>query len=151
MANPVCEVLVTDAQLNVPENRVDAVAGARVDFQGIVRGSEQGRDIEGIDYEAHREMAEHQLKQIAAQAAIQFELRSVIIHHRIGFVAVGEPSLFMRVCSGHREAAFQASRWIVDELKKKVPIWKRPKFKVQNHARPGSSPPAKAAAAAAGK
>ena len=132
MANPVCEVLVTEAQLNAPENRVDLTAGARVDFQGIVRGSEDGREIEGIVYEAHREMAEHQLKQIAEQAAIEFGLRSIIIHHRIGFVVVGEPSLFTRVCSGHREAAFQASRWIVEELKKKVPIWKRPKFKVQN-------------------
>jgi molybdopterin synthase catalytic subunit len=129
MANPVCEVLVTDARLNVPKKRVDAAAGARVDFQGIVRGSEAGREIEGIDYEAHREMAEHQLKQIAEQAAIQFDLRSVIIHHRIGFVAVGESSLFMQVCSRHREAAFQACRWAVDELKKKVPVWKRPRFK----------------------
>ena len=129
MANPVCEVLVTEAQLNAPENRVDLTAGARVDFEGIVRGCEEGREIEGIDYEAHCKMAEHQLKQIAEQAAIEFGLRSIIIHHRIGFVAVGEPSLFMRVCSGHREAAFQASRWIVEELKKKVPIWKRPRFK----------------------
>jgi molybdopterin synthase catalytic subunit len=128
MANLVCEVLVTEAQLNAPGNRVDPAAGASVDFLGIVRGSEDGREIEGIDYEAHREMAEHQLKQIAEQAAIQFGLRSIIIHHRIGFVAVGEPSLFTRVCSGHREAAFEASRWIVEELKKKVPIWKRPRF-----------------------
>jgi molybdopterin synthase catalytic subunit len=141
MANPVCEVLVTEAQLNAPENRVDPAAGARIDFQGIVRASEDGREIEGIDYEAHRKMAEHQLREIAEQAIIQFELRSVIIHHRIGFVAVGEPSLFMRVFSGHRQAAFQASRWMVDELKKKVPIWKRPRFKIQNDM-PGSSPPA---------
>ena len=129
MANPVCEVLVTDARLNAPESRVDPAAGARVEFQGIVRDSEDGREIEGIDYEAHQEMAEHQLKKIAEQAAIEFELRSVIIHHRIGFVAVGESSLFMRVCSRHRQAAFEGSRWIVDELKKKVPIWKRPRFK----------------------
>jgi molybdopterin synthase catalytic subunit len=129
MANPVCEVLVTDAQLNAPGNQVDFAAGAAVDFRGIVRGFEDGREIEGIDYEAHRKMAEHQLRQIAEQATIQFDLRSVIIHHRIGFVPVGEPSLFMRVCSGHRQAAFQAGRWIVDELKKKVPIWKRPRFK----------------------
>ena len=88
-------------------------------------------------------MAEHQLREIAEQALIQFDLRSVIIHHRIGFVAVGEPSLFMRVFSGHRQAAFQASRWIVDELKKKVPIWKRPRFKVRNDM-PGSAPPATA-------
>jgi molybdopterin synthase catalytic subunit len=146
MANPVCEVLLSDGQLNALENRLDSAAGARVDFQGIVRGSEDGREIEGIDYEAHREMAEHQLKQIAEQAANEFGLRSVIIHHRIGFVAVGEPSLLMRVCSGHREAAFQASRWIVDELKKKVPIWKRPRFKIQNDMQPRSSPPAIAAA-----
>ena len=102
-----------------------------------MRGSEDGREIDGIDYEAHREMAEHQLQQIAEQAVIEFGLRSVIIHHRIGFVAVGEPSLFTRVCSGHREAAFQASRWIVEELKKKVPIWKRPRFK--NNALRGAS------------
>ena len=145
MANPVCEVLVTDAQLNAPENRVDPAAGARIDFQGIVRGSEDEREIEGIDYEAHWKMAEHQLREIAEQAIIQFDLRSVIIHHRIGFVAVGEPSLFMRVFSGHRQAAFQASRWIVDELKKKVPIWKRPRFKVRNDM-PGSAPPATALA-----
>jgi molybdopterin synthase catalytic subunit len=129
MANPVCEVLVTDAQLNAPGNQVDLAAGAAVDFRGIVRGFEDGREIEGIDYEAHRKMAEHQLRQIAEQATIQFDLRSVIIHHRIGFVPVGEPSLFMRVCSGHRQAAFQAGQRIVDELKKKVPIWKRLRFK----------------------
>jgi Molybdopterin converting factor, large subunit len=139
MANPVCEVLVTEAQLKAPENLLDPAAGAAVEFQGIVRGSEEGVEIEGIDYEAHHEMAEHQLKEIAEQAAIQFGLRCVIIHHRIGFVAVREPSLFMRVCSGHREAAFQASRWIVDELKKKVPIWKRPRFKVGNRQQWGSA------------
>jgi molybdopterin synthase catalytic subunit len=135
MANPLCEVLVTEAQLNAPENPMDPAAGARVDFLGVVRGSEDGREIDGIDYEAHWQMAEHQLRQIAGRAAIEFGLRSVSIHHRVGFVAVGEPSLFMRVCSGHRDAAFQASRWIVDELKKKVPIWKRPRFKTESQRR----------------
>jgi molybdopterin synthase catalytic subunit len=137
MANPVCEVLVTEAQLNTPDNPTDPAAGAIVDFQGIVRGSENGREIKGIDYEANGEMAEHQLKQIAKQAWIQFGLRFVIIHHRIGFVPVGQASLLMRVCSGHREAAFLASQWIVDELKKKVPIWKHPEFKIE-HLSPSS-------------
>jgi molybdopterin synthase catalytic subunit len=140
MANPVCEVLLTDAPLVAPEDPMDPAAGARVEFQGIVRGSEDGREIEGIDYETHRQMAEHQLQRIAERAAIQFSVRSIIIHHRIGFVAVGHPSLFVRVCSGHREAAFQASRFIVDELKKKVPIWKRAKFKIQNGAQSGLLP-----------
>ena len=146
MANPVCKVLLTKAPLKAPENDVDPAAGAVVVFWGVVRELEDRRKIEGIDYEAHWKMAEHQLRQIAEQAMIQFELRLVIIHHRIGFVAVGEPSLFMRVFSGHRQAAFQASRWIVDELKKKVPIWKRPRFKIQNDIQPGSSPPATVAA-----
>src|SRR5881227_2332816 len=128
MANVVCEILVTQAPLGARVNDI-AGAGAVVDFWGVVRPIEDGREIEGIDYEAHREMAEHQLAKIAEQAAEDFGLKQVLIHHRIGFIAVGEPSLFMQVCSPHRNEAFRAGQWIVDELKKKVPIWKRPRFK----------------------
>jgi molybdopterin synthase catalytic subunit len=129
MTNLVCKILVTEAPPEAPRIEVEPAAGAVVDFFGIVRGSEDGHAIEGIDYEAHREMAEHQLRKIAEQAAEDFGLKQVLIHHRIGFIAVGEPSLFMRVCSPHRNEAFRAGQWIVDELKKKVPIWKRPRFK----------------------
>jgi molybdopterin synthase catalytic subunit len=131
MANPVCEVLVTEALLEAPPTGVDLAAGAAVDFLGIVRGSEDGREIDGIEYEAHREMAEHQLRKIAEQAAEKFGLTRAIIHHRIGFIAAGESSLFMRISSPHREEAFRASRWMVSELKKNVPIWKRPRFKAE--------------------
>ena len=127
MANFVCEVLLTNAPLR-PSGNDPLGAGAVVDFSGIVRSVEDGREIDGIEYEAHREMANHQLRQIAEQAAENFRLRVVIIHHRIGFIAVGEPSLFLRVTSLHREEAFRASQWIVNELKKKVPIWKKPRF-----------------------
>jgi molybdopterin synthase catalytic subunit len=99
----------------------------------VYKRQEDGREIEGIDYDAHREMAEHQLKRIAEQAAERFGLKLVIVHHRIGFIAVGEASLFLRVASPHRSEGFRASQWIVDELKKKVPIWKRPRFKVESH------------------
>ena len=127
MANIVYEVLLTNAPLRPPEN--DPLgAGAVVDFSGIVRSIEDGREIDGIEYEAHREMAEHQLRLIAEQAAENFRLQVVLIHHRVGFIAVGEPSLFLRVTSLHREEAFRASQWIVNELKKKVPIWKKPRF-----------------------
>ncbi|HEY2045994.1 MAG TPA: molybdenum cofactor biosynthesis protein MoaE [Candidatus Udaeobacter sp.] len=108
-------------------------AGAVVDFWGVVRLLEDSREIDGIDYDAHREMAEHQLKRIAELAAERFRLKLVIIHHRIGFIAVGEPSLFLRVASSHRSEGFRASQWIVDELKKKVPIWKRPRFKPESY------------------
>ncbi len=130
MANPVCEVLVTEARLKAARSGIDFAAGAVVDFWGIVRGSEEGREIDGIEYEAHREMAEHQLRQIAQQAIETFALKLIVVHHRIGFIAAGESSLFMRVASGHRAEAFRASQWVVDELKRKVPIWKRPKFKI---------------------
>ena len=70
---------------------------------------------------------------IAEQAAERFGLELVIIHHRIGFIAVGEASLFLQVASPHRSEGFRASQWIVDELKKKAPIWKRPRFKVESH------------------
>ncbi len=99
-----------------------------MDFFGIVRAKEGDREIAGIEYEANREMAEHQLTVIAQQAAIDFALSRIIITHRIGFVRVAEASLFLRVGSAHRSAAFSASMWIVDELKQKVPIWKRPVF-----------------------
>jgi molybdopterin synthase catalytic subunit len=128
MANSLCEILLTEAPLNPPENHVLS-AGAVVDFSGVVRRLEHGREIDGIEYEAHREMAEHQLRQIAGQAAAKFGLQLVVIHHRIGFVAAGEASLFLRVASQHRQEAFQAAQWIVNELKKKVPIWKRPRLR----------------------
>jgi molybdopterin synthase catalytic subunit len=133
MANPVCEVLLTEARLKAPQKDVNPAAGAVVDFWGIVRGSEDGREIDGIEYEAHREMAEHQLRLIAQQVVEKFALKLIVIHHRIGFIAVGQSSLYMRVASLHRAEAFRAGEWVVDELKRKVPIWKRPKFKIDNH------------------
>jgi molybdopterin synthase catalytic subunit len=137
MANPVCEVLLTDAQLKAPQEDVDLAAGAVVDFWGIVRASEDGDEIDGIKYEAHQVMAEHQLSRIAQQAIEKFELELIVIHHRTGFIAAGEASLFMRAASRHRAEAFRASQWVVDELKSKVPIWKRPKFKIDKEGATG--------------
>ncbi len=127
MANVVCEISVTQAPLAAQPRDIGG-AGAVIDFWGVVRPVEEGREIEGIDYEAHREMAEHQLKRIAEQAADRFDLKLVIVHHRIGFIAVGEASLLVQAASLHRGEGFRATQWIVDELKKSVPIWKRPVF-----------------------
>ena len=137
MANSVCKVLVTEAALQNPaeDDDVDLASGAVADFWGVVRKLEDARPIEGIDYEAHRAMAEHQMELIANAAIEKFGLNEVVLHHRIGFVRAGEPSLFLRVRTGHRGAAFDASKWIVDELKKKVPIWKKPKFTIDNQRR----------------
>ena len=138
MANSVSQVLLTEARLEAPKGddvdpstslRTSLSSGAMVDFWGVVRELEDGREIEGIDYEAHKTMAEHQMEIIADAAVETFRLKQVLLHHRTGFVRTGEASLFLRVSAQHRAAAFEASKWIVDELKKKVPIWKRARFK----------------------
>ena len=74
-------------------------------------------------------MAEHQMNLLAEKARNDFCLTSLILRHRVGFVPVGEASLFLRVAAGHRAAAFSGSQWLIEELKQKVPIWKRPVFK----------------------
>ena len=128
MAISVCEVSLTEAPLDLPVGRNDPGAGAIVVFWGAVRGSEDGREIAGIEYEAHRAMAEHQMRLVAESAAEKFEVREILLHHRIGFVPVAQPSVVVRVASGHRGVAFAASQWIMDELKRVVPIWKHPVF-----------------------
>jgi molybdopterin synthase catalytic subunit len=129
MAISVCEVSITEEPLELSAPKMDLEAGAIVVFWGAVRSLEDGREISGIDYEAHRTMAEHQMRIVAESAAEKFEVREIVLRHRIGFVAAGEPSVVVRVTSGHRGQAFSASEWIMDELKRVVPIWKRPVFK----------------------
>jgi molybdopterin synthase catalytic subunit len=128
------EILITSSPLQSRPNRWGGAAGASVDFWGVVRTLEDGHEISGIEYEAHQTMAQRQMEMIAEAARTKFGLEEMTLQHRIGFVAAGEASLFLRVASAHREAAFQASSWIVTELKKKVPIWKRPLFVRQSRA-----------------
>ena len=128
MANSVCAVLLTQAPIAQPGGQIPAETGAVVDFWGVVRLTENNALIAGIDYEAHVAMAEHQLRAVAQDAAERFPIRQVQITHRIGFVAAGEASLLVRVGSGHRAEAFRAAEWIVEQLKKRVPIWKHPVF-----------------------
>ena len=129
MAISVCEVSITQAPLDLPARKNNSAAGALVDFWGTVRALEDGREISGIEYEAHDRMAEHQMRGLAEGASEKFGCNKVIIHHRIGFVPAGEASIIVRVESAHRAAAFSANQWIMDELKRTVPIWKHPVFK----------------------
>src|SRR3977135_502528 len=130
MANCDCEVALVSGPLDLTSPAATVGAGAIVDFFGNVRRLENGKQIDGIEYEAHRVMAEHQLRKIAQEAAERFDLLAIRLRHCIGFVAVGETSLFLRVAGANRGAAFEASRWIIDELKKRVPIWKSVRFRV---------------------
>lgn len=100
--------------------------GAVVTFQGIVRGSEDGKPISGIEYEAFIEMARHQFSLIFSETEARWPIDAVHLVHRIGFVPVNEPSLWVEVRSAHRGEAFAACQHIIDEMKKRVPIWKKP-------------------------
>ena len=102
--------------------------GAVVVFDGIVRDNTRGRRTLHLDYEAYEEMAEKQLAELAAQAVSRFGVRAVTIVHRLGRLQIGETSVLIVVASAHRAAAFEANRWLIDTLKKTVPIWKKETF-----------------------
>jgi molybdopterin synthase catalytic subunit len=102
--------------------------GAVCVFDGIVRDNTRGRQTLYLDYEAYREMALAQMRRLAAEAVERFGVREVAMVHRLGRLRVGETSVLIVVASAHRAAAFDACRWLIDTLKKTVPIWKKETF-----------------------
>jgi molybdopterin synthase catalytic subunit len=102
--------------------------GAVCVFDGIVRDNTRGRKTLHLDYEAYREMALEQMRGLAAEAVTKFAVRDVAVVHRLGRLMVGETSVLVVVASAHRGAAFDACRWVIDTLKKTVPIWKKEQF-----------------------
>ena len=102
--------------------------GAVCVFDGIVRDNTRGRRTLHLDYEAYREMALTQMQGLAEQAVTNFGVRDVALLHRLGRLQVGESSVLIVVASAHRGAAFDACRWLIDTLKKQVPIWKKETF-----------------------
>ena len=102
--------------------------GAVVVFDGIVRNNSRGRQTLHLDYEAYEEMAGKQMRELAKESVSRFGVRQVVIVHRLGRLAVGETSVLIVVASAHRAQAYEASRWLIDTLKKTVPIWKKETF-----------------------
>jgi len=102
--------------------------GAVVVFEGIVRDHTRGRRTLYLDYEAYEEMALKQMDGLADQARSQFQIRDVALVHRLGRLEIGETSVLILVASAHRAAAFDACRWLIDTLKRTVPIWKKEYF-----------------------
>jgi molybdopterin converting factor subunit 1 len=102
--------------------------GAAVVFEGVVRNQTRGRLTRYLDYEAYEEMALRQMVGLAEQARKQFQVREVALVHRLGRLEIGETSVLVVVASAHRAAAFDACRWIIDTLKRTVPIWKKEYF-----------------------
>ena len=100
--------------------------GAVVYFLGVVRGTEEGAAIQAIDYESFQAMAEHQFNLLFDEMEKRWPIESVRLVHRVGVVQVNEPSLWVEVVAPHRQEAFAACQWLIDEMKRIVPIWKKP-------------------------
>lgn len=102
--------------------------GAVIAFEGIVRNNTRGRRTLYLDYEAYEAMALKEMEALAEQALRDYKIRDIRIVHRIGRIEIGETSVLIVVASAHRAAAFDACRFAIDTLKKKVPIWKKEYF-----------------------
>lgn len=102
--------------------------GAVVLFEGIVRNHSRGRRTLYLDYEAYESMAINEMQRLSHAALEQFKIRDVRLVHRLGRLEIGETSVLIAVASAHRPAAFEACRWLIDTLKKTVPIWKKEYF-----------------------
>ena len=106
----------------------ESADGAVVVFDGVVRNQTHGRRTLYLDYAAYEPMALQQMEQLAQQALASYAVRAVWLVHRVGRLEIGETSVFIAVASAHRAAAFDACRWLIDTLKKTVPIWKKEYF-----------------------
>jgi molybdopterin synthase catalytic subunit len=122
---------ITAAPLSVDEvNRrvTSPAAGAVVTFTGIVRGTNQGRQVRYLEYEAYPEMAESVLRQIGEEVKARWTVEEVAIVHRTGRLEIGEASVVIAIASGHRQGAFEAGRYAIDRIKQMVPVWKKEYF-----------------------
>ena len=98
--------------------------GATVLFVGTVRDVNDGRPVEGMEYTAYRGMAARELDAIARETAERFATHDVVVEHRLGELALGDVSVAIAVAHAHRGAAYDASRYVIEQLKRRVPIWK---------------------------
>lgn len=106
----------------------DGSDGAVVIFDGIVRNNTRGRPTLHLVYESYEAMALDQMRSLAADAKQRFAVREIVLVHRLGRLQIGESSVWIAVASAHRGSAFEACRWIIDTLKKTIPIWKKEFF-----------------------
>jgi molybdopterin synthase catalytic subunit len=108
------------------ERKMSGAMGAVIYFLGVVRGMEGEKKISAIEYEAFQKMVEHQFNLLFDEMGRRWPIESIRLVHRVGVVKVNEPSLWVEVVAPHRGEAFAACQWLIDEMKRAVPIWKKP-------------------------
>ena len=112
-------------------------SGAVDVFIGTTRNNADGKQVRSLEYEAHETMAVREIDKIAAKAFERWPIDAVSVVHRLGPVAIGEASVDIAVASPHRAEAFEACRFVIDTLKKEVPIWKKEQFEDGTSSWPG--------------
>ena len=110
----------------IAQRRMSPGMGAVVCFSGVVRAEEEGKNIRALEYEAFEPMVKHQFELIFREMEKRWPIESVRLVHRIGVVNVNDPSLWVEVTAPHRSEAFAACQYLIDEMKRVVPIWKKP-------------------------
>ena len=110
----------------IAEREMSDGMGAALVFHGVVRAKEDESTITAIDYEAFDDMACHQFELIFEEIDRQWPIESVRVVHRVGVVPVNEPSLWVEIIAPHRAEAFEACQFLINTMKERVPIWKRP-------------------------
>jgi molybdopterin synthase catalytic subunit len=123
------ELTITDQPIDeaalLSKRTLPTNMGAVIYFIGAVRDSESGAPIKAIEYEAFEDMVRHQFNLLFDQIEKRWPIQSIRLMHRIGRVNAGGPSLWVEVIAPHRGEAFAACQWLIDEMKRVVPIWKR--------------------------
>ena len=114
------EALETLPSLDVPEG-----AGAVISFLGRVRNHNEGRRVLSLEYAAYQELAVKEGRRILEEASQRFPLQALRAVHRTGHLKIGDGAVVVEVASSHRGEAFDACRWIIDEIKERVPVWKK--------------------------
>ena len=123
---------LSDAPLDIAPWRarvLDPRAGGYASFEGWVRNHHAGRAVDGLDYEAYAALAEREGERILAEVKARFDVIEACCVHRVGTLAVGDLAVWVGVSAAHRGAAFEACRYIIDETKRRVPIWKREHYR----------------------
>jgi molybdopterin synthase catalytic subunit len=120
--------LLTDIPIDTARGRrelLDRGAGACVSFEGWVRDVNDGLDVVRLEYEAFQELAVREGERIVAEALARFPIKQALCIHRVGALDIGEMAVWVGVSAAHRGEAFDACRYVIDEVKHRVPIWKK--------------------------
>ena len=120
----------TAIKANELRSQLESVcAGAVLIFEGVVRNHNEGRNVHSLRYEAYEAMAMSEGETILKQALAQFKIEHALCVHRVGDLAIGDIAVWVGVSAEHRDAAYEANRFIIDTIKQSVPIWKHERYR----------------------